>query len=705
MFAHPHISNNSRPGDPYPFTFKARKSYPMGATVYPDGVNFSIFSKNSEKVELWLFRDADDAEPIQIIPLDPKENKSFYYWHVFVKDLKPDVLYGYKVYGEFIPSRGHRFDGSKLLLDPYARAVVRGKNYRRTAATLPGGNTPFAMKGVVIDPNTYDWENDKPLYHPYSSSIIYELHVKDFTNHPNSGIEPDRRGTYAGLVGKIPYLKDLGITTVELMPVFQFDESEVHSPLLKNYWGYSPLGFFAPHSSYCFCNEPQIIADEFRDMVKAFHKAGIQVILDVVFNHTSEGDQNGPVFSFKGLENSFYYILADNPEYFADYSGCGNTLNTNQYIVRRLIIDALKRWVTEMHVDGFRFDLASVMSRDEHGLPMENPPILWEIESHPVLARTKIIAEAWDSAGLYQVGSFIGDKWAEWNGKYRDNIRRFLRGDNGMVRPFASSIAGSLDLYKKPFRDPNRSINFITCHDGFTLNDLVSYNDKHNEANGEENRDGSNDNFSSNYGIEGPTNNPEIEATRVRQIKNFFTILLLSQGTPMISMGDEVRRTQHGNNNPYCQDNEISWFDWEQTTEHEPLRNFVKGLIQFRKAHPIFQLEKFWAIPDDGDPNIFWHGVKVGEPDWGYYSHSIAYTLKDEVNDCLFHFMINAYWESLQLALPKNRAGREWYRIIDTYLLHPNDLIVNGEPLTGSDSYELKSRSMVVLLEKSFEQV
>lgn len=677
------------------------KSYPLGATVYPNGVNFSIFSKNSEKVELCLFHDVDHATPFQVIPLDATINKSFYYWHVFVKDLKPDTLYGYKVYGEYNPSKGHRFDGSKLLLDPYARAVVKGENYSRTAATLPGDNTPYAMKGVVIDPYTYDWEADEPLNHPYAKTIIYELHVKGFTQHPNSGIEEGMRGTYTGLVEKIPYLKDLGITSVELMPVFQFDETEAHLPELKNYWGYSPLAFFALHSSYCYCNEPEVIANEFRDMVKAFHKAGIEVILDVVFNHTSEGDHTGPVFSFKGLENSFYYILADNPEYFADFSGCGNTLNTNQYIVRRLIIDALKRWVTEMHVDGFRFDLASVMSRDEHGNPMDNPPILWEIESHPVLSRTKIIAEAWDTGGLYQVGSFIGDKWAEWNGIYRDDVRKFLRGDNGMVEPFASSIAGSLELYKKPFRDPNRSINFITCHDGFTLNDMVSYNDKHNEANGEGNQDGSNENFSSNYGVEGHANNPDIEATRLRQIKNFFTILLLSQGTPMISMGDEIRRTQHGNNNAYCQDNEISWFDWGKVEGNRTLFEFVKNLIQFRKDHPIFQLEKYWAIPNSGEPNILWHGIKMNQPDWSFHSHSIAYTLQDKVSDCLFHFMVNAYWEPLQFELPENRAEKNWYRIVDTYLSPPDDFKKDRTLPEHTGFYELKPRSVVVLKEGS----
>jgi isoamylase len=426
----------------------------------------------------------------------------------------------------------------------------------------------------------------------------------------------------------------------------------------------TPWLFFAPHSSYCNCQEPQVIADEFRDMVKAFHKADIEVILDVVFNHTSEGNHLGPTFSFRGLENSFYYILSENKEYYMDFTGCGNTLNANHASVRRLILDALKRWVVEMHIDGFRFDLAAVMARDEKGRPMDNPPILWEVEADPVLADTKIIAEAWDAAGLYKLGSFMGDKWAEWNGQYRDDVRKFIRGDKGVVKAFASNIAGSMDLFKKPFRDPNRSINFITCHDGFTLNDLVSYNQKHNEANGEGGRDGSNDNYSSNYGIEGPTDGPEIEAIRLRQIKNFFTLLLLSQGTPMLLMGDEVRRTQYGNNNAYCQDNEISWFKWENLDSHRPLLEFVKKLIRFRRRHPVFQAETYWVIYEDQAPDIVWHGVKLNQPDWSDESHSLAFSLKDKDGQHLLHFIVNAYWEPLTFELPPlEDEAKKWYGI------------------------------------------
>ena len=674
------------------------KSYPLGATVYPNGVNFCIFSKNCDRVELWLFHDAGDAQPFQIIPLDPVKNKSFYYWHVFVEELEPETLYGYKVFGKFDPKNGHRFDGSKLLLDPYARAIIKGKNYSREAAVLPGENTPFAMKAVVIDPGTYDWEDDQPPNHPYSKSVIYELHVAGFTMHPSSGLSLEERGTYFGLTDKIPYLKDLGVTAVELMPVFQFDEGDIHSPLLKNYWGYNPLAFFAPHSSYCHSNEPQVIADEFRNMVKAFHKAGIEVILDVVFNHTTEGNHLGPVFSFRGLENSFYYILNENKEYYMDFTGCGNTLNANHSMVRMLILDALKRWVLEMHVDGFRFDLAAVMSRDEQGNPMSNPPILWEIEADPVLSRTKIIAEAWDAGGLYKLGSFIGDKWAEWNGQFRDDVRKFLRSDEGVVLPFASSIAGSMSLFQKPFRDPNRSINFITCHDGFTLNDLVSFDQKHNEANGEGGHDGSDDNYSSNYGAEGPTDDPEIEAVRLRQIKNFFTILLLSQGTPMISMGDEVRRTQHGNNNAYCQDNETSWFNWDDVAANQGLLDFVKKLIHLNQHHHVFQMEKYWAITDDDAPDIVWHGVKLNQPDWGTNSHSLAYSLQDADGNHFFHFIVNAFWEKLMFELPPlDEEGKKWYPMVNTFLESPDDFTLNSKNPLANQKINVQPRTVVVL--------
>ena len=675
---------------------------PLGATVEKSGVNFSLYSKNALTIELYLFEKVEDADPFQVISLKSSINHSFHYWHVFVKDLPVGTLYGYKVHGPYDPDNGLRFDESKLLLDPYARAIVTPEAYYRNSFSGFGQTEPGydrTMKCVVVDPTAYDWKDDQHVHHPYSQSIIYELHLKGFTRHPNSKVQKSKLGTYAGMVKKIPYLKKLGITTVELMPVTQFDPKDSANGSLTNYWGYSPLAFFAPHNGYCYCDHPHVIADEFRNMVKAFHKANIEVILDVVFNHTAEGNESGPTLSFKGLENETYYILSNEKEYYMNFSGCGNTFNTNHSVVRRLIMDALKRWVVEMHVDGFRFDLASIMSRDEHGYPMENPPILWEIESDPVLANTKIIAEAWDAGGLYQVGSFVGDKWAEWNGRFRDDIRRFLRGDKGAVSDFASRIAGSPDLYNKPFRDPNRSINMVTCHDGFTLNDLVSYNHKHNEANGEGNRDGCNDNYSWNHGVEGPTDDPEIEALRLRQIKNFLVLLLLSQGTPMISMGDEVRRTRKGNNNGYCQDNELSWFDWDLVERNIDLLEFVQQLIKFNQSQRIFRMERFWSEkPERGNECITWHGVKLLEPDWSYHSHALAYQLREEFGDYQYHFMINAWTEPLQFELPQ--TDNKWHLMIDTQK-EPSFFGFGNRPIAKT-RYEVNAKSLVVVMSKLY---
>ena len=429
------------------------------------------------------------------------------------------------------------------------------------------------MRSVVVDPDAYDWEGDVPLRRPFATTVIYEMHVAGFTRHPSSGVAPATRGTYAGMIEKIPYLQDLGITAVELLPVFQFDRQDC-PPGLVNYWGYSPVSFFAPHAGYSSRRDPLAPVDEFRDLVKALHRAGIEVILDVVYNHTAEGDHEGPTLSLRGLDNETYYILEADRARYANYSGTGNTLNANESVVRRMILDSLRYWVAQMHVDGFRFDLASVLSRDESGQPLQRPPVLWDIQSDPVLAGTKLIAEAWDAAGLYQVGSFPGDTWQEWNGKFRDDVRRFVKSDNDTVVAFGYRCFGSPDLYGHEERGPEQSINFVTCHDGFTLNDLVSYNDKHNEANGEGGRDGTDANLSWNCGIEGATNEAAVERLRLRQVKNFLAVTLLSLGTPMLLMGDEVRRTQRGNNNAYCQDNEISWFDWTLLDRHRDLRRF-----------------------------------------------------------------------------------------------------------------------------------
>jgi glycogen operon protein len=677
------------------------KAFPLGATTFPGGVNFCVFSKNAAAVELVFFDSPDDAAPKRVIQLDPKKNKTFYYWHAFVPGIGHGQLYGYRVYGKYKPERGHWFDGTKLLLDPYAKGVAVGQYYQREAAKVYGrDNCREAMKSVVIDTQRYDWGDDQPLRRPFSKSIIYELHVGGFTKSPTSGVSPDKRGTYTGLIEKIPYLKSLGVTAVELLPVQQYDPHD--SPGGINYWGYSPIGFFAPHHAYGTSADSVSTINEFRDMVRALHKAGIEVILDVVFNHTSEAGFNGATQCFRGFENVAYYTFDKGGYQFSNYSGCGNTFNANHSIVRRLIMDALRYWVSEMHVDGFRFDLASVMSRDENGIPLENPPILWEIESEPVLAGSKIIAEAWDAAGLYQVGKFIGDRWSEWNGVYRDDVRRFMKGDERMVINMARRITGSPDLFANLNRDPNRSVNFISCHDGFTLNDLVSYNYKHNEMNGENNRDGSNDNYSWNCGVEGETHVLAIERIRLRQIKNFLAMLMVSQGTPMLLMGDEVRRTQKGNNNAYCQDNELSWFNWEDVEKHKGVLEFLKGLINLRKSFPLLHEERFWIDQQKHKiPHISWHGVKIGQPDWGDNSHSLSFTLGSPKTDQYLHVMINAFWEPLRFELPSfsRSSFGLWKRMVDTSLPGPYDFVDASKAHALFEShYTLTSRSVVILL-------
>ena len=557
------------------------RSSPAGATVVDGGVNFSVFSRTATGVELLFFDREDAAAPSRAIRIDPATNRTYHYWHVFVPGVRPGQIYGYRVAGPSAPESGLRFDPTKVLLDPYGRGVVVPKNYGREAAQREGDNAATAMKSVVVDPGAYDWEGDAPLALPSVRTIIYEMHVRGFTRHPSSGVGDKTRGTYAGLIEKIPYLRQLGVTAVELLPVFQFDAQDC-PPGKINYWGYAPVSFFAPHQAYSSRQDPLGPVDEFRDMVKALHRAGIEVILDVVFNHTAEGDHTGPTLCFRGIDNPTYYILEEGGARYANYTGCGNTLNANHPMVRRMIVDSLRYWVEEMHVDGFRFDLASILARDSSGHPLPNPPVLWDIESDAVLAGTKLLAEAWDAAGLYQVGSFVGDAWKEWNGRFRDDVRDFFRGEPGSVRRMADRIVGSPEVYGHKQREAEQSVNFVTCHDGFTLNDLVSYNQKHNEANGEGNRDGANDNRSWNCGVEGPTADPAVERLRNRQVKNYLTVTLMSLGMPMILMGDEVRHTQGGNNNAYCQDNEISWFDWTLVDKHADVLRFVRLLTERR---------------------------------------------------------------------------------------------------------------------------
>ncbi len=672
------------------------KPFPLGATPGPDGVNFSVWSRDATGIELLLFDAADSARPSRIIKLQRDQHHTYHYWHVLVAGLGPGQHYGWRAQGPFRPDAGLRFDGEKLLLDPYARAIAVPPGYDREAATRRGDNAGVAMKSVVADLSRFDWEGDQRLRHPFSRTAIYELHVRGFTRHPSSGVAEPRRGTYAGLVEKIPYLKSLGVTAVELLPVFQYDPQDA-PPGRRNAWGYSPVSFFALHTAYAAAGEPLAALDEFREMVKALHRAGLEVILDVVYNHTAESDERGPTLGFRGLDNRAYYLLEQDWSRYANYTGCGNTLKAHHPVVRRLILDSLRHWVSEMHVDGFRFDLASVLARDEAGHPQSSPPIVWEIESDPLLCGTKLIAEAWDAAGLYQVGQWVGDSWKEWNGRFRDDVRGFVRGEPGMVGRLANRIFASPDLYAGDQLEPEQSVNFVTCHDGFTLNDLVSYDRKANLANGEENRDGADDNRSWNCGVEGPSDDPAVEALRSRQVRNLLALTLLSSGVPMITMGDEARRTQLGNNNAWCHDGPLTWLDWDLVERQAGLRSFVRRLLDLRFAFDP-------TAASDGVPlrefltraRIEWHGVRLDAPDWGPESRSLAVCFTARGRSGRIYMAFNAFWEPLEFELPT--APRSWRRLVDTARPSPDDAVgwADNATVAGS-SYRVEARSLVML--------
>ena len=680
------------------------KCFPLGATPQSDGVNFCVYSKNATRMQLLLFEDETATEATEVIELDPKRNRTVLFWHAFVPNVRVGQLYGYRVSGPDEPNSGHRFDPEKLLIDPYGKSVCSG-SYRRKDGCGSGPNLATAMKSVVTETRSYDWEGDVPLYRPFSQTVIYEMHVGGFTKHRSSGVPEEKRGTFAGVIENIPHLLSLGITAVELLPIFQFDEQSALAGR-KNYWGYSPVSFFAVHSGYSSRRDPLGCLVEFKDMVKALHRAGIEVILDVVYNHTAEGDEDGPTFCFRGFENSTYYLPdANNGSRYADYSGCGNTLNANHPVVRRMILDSAHYWVSVMHVDGLRFDLASILSRDESGRPVANAPVLADLETDPVLAGTKFIAEAWDTQ-LYQLGYFGGGNWKEWNGKFRDHVRGFFKGDRGSVRRVADRLLGSPDLYGRPGGSAEQSVNFVACHDGFTLNDLVSYNEKHNEENGEDNRDGNNDNLSWNCGVEGPTEIAAVEKLRKQQIKNLLTVTLLSVGTPMILMGDEVRRTQDGNNNAYCQDNEVSWLNWELIKSNADILRFTQRLIRTRlgfesgvETAPLSLVEYLKRS------EIQWHGARLNEPDWSDDSHTLAFTARSIAGNRSSHFMLNAYWEPLKFELPEVGAEHRWMRLIDTALDSPLDIgdKANVAWIEGT-TYLVEARSAVVLSSSSTVQ-
>ncbi|MDA3939942.1 MAG: glycogen debranching protein GlgX [Spirochaetia bacterium] len=699
---------------------------PFGATVQNNGVNFAVFSRNATSVTLLLFEKAEHTIPMAEFVMDPVQNKTGDVWHIRVEGIKEGVLYLYRVDGPYEPEKGHRYNHNKVLLDPFAKALTgsflwdlsksRGYDWNSPDKDLSFSeqdDTGDMPKSIVIA-DDFDWQGDRPLNFPLRHSIIYETHISGLTKHKSSNVK--HPGTFKGVIETIPYFKELGITSLEFLPIFEFDFYSVNriNPLtnepLENYWGYDPISFFAPKGRYSSSGDNGNQVKEFKLMIKELHKAGIEVILDVVFNHTGEGSELGPTLSFRGWDNNLYYILSEDKRFYRNFSGCGNTLNCNHPIVRSIIRSCLHYWVIEMHVDGFRFDLGSILGRDQDGNLMENPPILEGIAEDPVLRNTKIIAEAWDAGGAYQVGSFPGGRWAEWNDKFRDDIRKYWRGDVGMVHALATRLTGSSDLFMGDGRKPFHSINFITSHDGFTLNDLVSYNNKHNEANGEESRDGSDNNLSYNHGKEGVSYNPEISAIRRRQSKNLIATLMLSLGTPMILGGDEFLRTQGGNNNAYCQNNEVSWYDWKLKTENNENFTFTKKIIEFRKKHPVFHRPEFYLGKDstfNAKPDIIWYNKEGSLPDWKNMNHCLAYRLDGteadvdaDKDDNDFYLMFNGGDIDQTFKICSPPVGTLWFRAIDTYLTVGKDIPVFGEEeyLEMQDEYLVKAKSVVVLL-------
>ncbi len=685
------------------FSVKKGSRYPLGAICRDGGVNFCIFSRHATSVELLLYESPHALAPIEKIPLDPHENRDFFFWNIFVEGAKPGMAYTWRADGpDDTKISGFRFNKQRQLLDPWARVVFDRFWQREEAKSNVLAQPIRAIVPTCID--DYDWEGVTMPEYPPQEAIIYEMHVRGFTRHPSSQVL--HPGTFSAIIDKIPYLKKLGVTHLEFLPIMAFDHQDVpEGPRklgLTNYWGYSPHSFFALHPAYFIDPLNPACINEFRDMVKALHRAGIGIILDVVFNHTAEGGEDGPVINFKGLSNrEFYHLDDEDKRKYKDFTGCGNTVNCNHPQVMFFIIECLEYWVKYFHIDGFRFDLASVMARGEDGRPMHHAPVIWSLEFSRALSKAHLIAEAWDAGGLYQVGGFPGYRWQEWNGMYRDTVRRFIRGDKGLVGEMATRISGSSDLYAPSGRAPFNSINFVTCHDGFTLMDLVSYERKHNEANGEDNRDGSDVNFSCNYGVEGPTNDPKIVALRIRQAKNFMATLLVSVGVPMLLAGDEVLRTQKGNNNAWCQDNEISWFDWRLLKTHHDMFRFTQKMIAFRKRHPSLMRRQFLTgekSPGRDFPDIAWHGKRLFEPEWhdgdsrflGFTMSGVTHGEED------FHVLLNMHEkEQVKVELPPISWGR-WYLAVDTSQKPPEDIFDPQNQKAVGFSYLVSPRSVVI---------
>src|SRR5258706_1318115 len=689
--------------------YKLRVGNPMpfGATMVAGGVNFSIYSSYAKSCTLVLFHKGEPTPFVEIPFLPEFRIGNVYAVVVFGLDYE-NTEYGYRMDGPNAPWQGHRFDASKILLDPYAKAI----GGRDVWGEQPDWNDAYQPRGRLVY-DDFDWESDHALEPPIEDLIVYEMHVRSFTQHPSAGVK--HPGTFSAMRDKIPYLKELGVNCVELLPIYEFDDFEnsrispTNGELLLNYWGYSTVGFFAPKAGYAATGKFGMQVDELKTLIKELHKNGIEVMLDVVFNHTAEGNEQGPTISFRGVDNKVYYMLTPDGYYF-NFSGTGNTLNCNNPVVRNLVLDCLRYWAAEYHIDGFRFDLAAILGRDPMGVPLANPPLLENLAADPILAKCKLVAEAWDAGGLYQVGSFPAyGRWAEWNGKYRDTIRRFLKGDSGIIGDVAQRIQGSPDLYSA--RGPSASVNFITCHDGFTLNDLVSYDGKHNEANGENNNDGANDNQSWNHGWEGPTENKWINNLRRSQMKNAVAMLMVSQGVPMILMGDEVARTQHGNNNTYCHDNELNWFDWSQLETNAEQFWFFKKAIAMRHAHPVLRGTTHFRNSDyvgSGYANITWHGLRAWNADWSEDSHILAFMLCGKNSHCglvfnyYFNYALTMHWESQWFELPGLPQGLQWHVAINTGMSGPEDAWEPGaEPLLADQyGFLLTDRSVAVLVGK-----
>jgi glycogen operon protein len=668
---------------------------PLGARRRGDGVNFALFSRHATGVRLDLFERASDAVPSRTIILDPERNKTGDIWHVWLAGIPRGQLYGFRLTGPYAPGEGHRFNPNKLLIDPYATALssardltdARGYDPSSSELDLSFSETDDAAQvpKSAVTYDDFDWQGDQPLRQPWTSTVIYELHVRGFTMHPSARVRFP--GTFRGLTEKVAHLKELGVTAIELMPVIETGQSTA-----VNYWGYDPINFFAPRSAYASVAEAGGPLLELKEMVRLLHNHGLEVILDVVFNHTVEGNELGPTLCFRGVDNAVYYHLKDDKRYYRDYTGVGQTVNAAHPFVRDVVLDALRYWVIEAHVDGFRFDLASVLGRDAQGRVVADAPLLERIAEDPILRDTKLIAEAWDAAGAYQVGGFSQRRWAEWNGHFRDDVRRFWRGDSGMLGRFASRLAGSADIYGMSGKGPESSINFVTCHDGFTLADLVSYERKHNEANGHGNRDGADENFSANYGLEGSTDDAAIGMLRERQQKNLLLTLAVSRGVPMLLAGDELGRTQQGNNNAYCQDNATSWLDWSLLERNAELFRFLRNVLAFRRAHPVLRREAFYT-----EREARWFAPGGGSPDWFDSSARGLALLAQPDDGSALYLAFNAAADDQQFVLPRPSSGQRWHVAVDTGrpLLDPEH-----ESLAPQDSYALLARSSAVLVSR-----